>query len=346
MCNGVTLNVKFRACKPSEGNEQIERYEFAEQCEENNHDKEIQTKDTVRIVSINFFVELCTGCYYNHLSAEARRSAMSPRPNGKRRLMMCPARSLCHGLHCLKARNYALQSIQMAPVTRHTISKQALQYVKDHRKELIAEFTKGYRESHPEVPLSIFLAGSPGAGKTEYAQSIVDLGSALLRIEADAVREWLPMYTGSNSDSVQQAASRGVDFLYDYALKQEISIMLDSTFTPFAIARQNVQRSLKRGRIVQLHYIYQDPLAAWAFVKKREIVEGRRVPRDAFIRKFFEAYENVGKIKREFGEQVELTVVVRDYRSQEKQFFAVAPSLESIIKIPYTERQLRKILPR
>lgn len=218
--------------------------------------------------------------------------------------------------------------------------------MKDHRQELIVTFTKGYKESHPEKPLSIFLAGSPGAGKTEYAQSIVDLGPALLRIEADAIREWLPMYTGSNSDVMQQAASRGVDFLYDYALKQEISIVLDSTFTPYTIARKNVQRSLKRGRTVQLHYIYQDPLAAWAFVKKREIVEGRRVPREAFIRKFFEAYENVSRVKQEFEEQVELTVVVRDYRSREKQFFAVASSLESIMKILYTEWQLRKLLPR
>ncbi|OGJ65040.1 hypothetical protein A3F36_01145 [Candidatus Peribacteria bacterium RIFCSPHIGHO2_12_FULL_55_11] len=229
--------------------------------------------------------------------------------------------------------------------TKDKIGIEALQYVKDHRKELITTFTKGYKESHPEKPLSIFLAGSPGAGKTEYAQSIVDLGPALLRIEADAIREWLPMYTGSNSDKVQQAASRGVDFLYDYALKQEISIVLDSTFTPFSVALQNVQRSLKRGRIVQLHYIYQDPIAAWAFVKKREVVEGRRVPREAFIRKFFEAYENVGRIKQEFEQQVELTVVVRDYRSREKKFFAIAPSLESIMKIPYTEKQLQKILP-
>ena len=57
-------------------------------------------------------------------------------------------------------------------------------------------------------------------------------------------------------------------------------------------------QQLGRGRTVQLHYIYQDPLAAWAFVKKREIVEGRCVPREAFIRKFFEAYENVAGVER------------------------------------------------
>ena len=227
----------------------------------------------------------------------------------------------------------------------NNVGTKAMKYVKNHRERLITTFTKGYKESHPEKPLSIFLAGSPGAGKTEYAASILMIGAGVLRIEADAIREWLPMYTGGNSDMVQQSASRGVDFLYEHALKHGMSIVLDSTFTPYAIALQNVQRSLKRGRLVQLHYVYQDPLAAWAFVKKREIVEGRRVPRTAFIRKSFEAYENVGRIKREFGEQVELTVIVRNYRSQEKQFFTGVSSLESIMKIPYTEKQLQKILP-
>lgn len=238
-----------------------------------------------------------------------------------------------------------LTSLNANGKNRQKTAALALQYAKNHRKELIATFTKGYKESHPEKPLSIFLAGSPGAGKTEYAASLVMIGEGILRIEADAIREWLPMYTGSNSDMVQQAASRGVDFLYEHALKHHMSIVLDSTFTPYPIALQNVQRSLKRGRLVQLHYVYQDPIAAWAFVKKREIVEGRRVPREAFVHKTFEAYENVARIKREFGEQVELTVVVRDYRSQEKRFFAAVSSLESIIKIPYTERQLQKMLP-
>lgn len=226
------------------------------------------------------------------------------------------------------------------------IGREALQYVKNHRKELITAFTEIYTESHPKKPLSLFLAGSPGAGKTEYAESIIALESSLLRIEADAIREWLPVYTGSNSDMVQQAASRGVDFLYEHALKCGMSLLLDSTFTPYTIARQNVERSLRRGRTVQVHYVYQDPLIAWEFVKKREIVEGRRVPREAFIRKFFEAYENVGTIKRQFAENVELTVIIRDYQSQEKQLFAVVSSLESVVQITYTEKQLQKLLPK
>ena len=219
-----------------------------------------------------------------------------------------------------------------------------MHYLKAHRKEFIRIFTKGYRESHPEHPLSIFLAGSPGAGKTEYAQSLLTIDRDLLRIDADAVRAWLPMYTGDNSDVVQKAASKGVDILYDHTLRKGISIILDATFTPYTVAHQNVYRSLRRGRVVQVHYVYQDPLVAWQFTKDRELVEGRFVPKNVFVMKFFEAYENVRRIKEEYRHTVDLFVVLKDFSVQTKQFHAHVDDLQSIIKIPYNLRALTKKL--
>ena len=152
------------------------------------------------------------------------------------------------------------------------------------------------------------------------------------------------MYTGDNSDQVQQAASKGVDILYDHILDEGLSCILDGTFTPFEIALRNVTRSLKRKRIVQVHYVYQDPLVAWGFVKKREIVEGRVVPRDAFVRKFFQAHENVRRIKKEFGDSVALFVVLKDFTAKEKQYHAFVTDLESIVTISYTESELYRKL--
>lgn len=226
------------------------------------------------------------------------------------------------------------------------IGIEAMQYVKDHRKELILTFTKGYKESHPEKPLSIFLAGSPGAGKTEYSKSLLAIGGGVLRIDADEIREWLPMYTGGNSDVVQKAASKGVDLLYDHSLDKKISCIVDATFTPFEVAHRNVQRSLKRRRTVQVHYVYQDPLVAWEFVKKREIVEGRYVPIEAFVNKFFQAHENVCRMKKEFGDHIDLFVVLKDFTAKERQYHAFVSDLESIVTLSYTEAGLRKKLSK
>lgn len=154
------------------------------------------------------------------------------------------------------------------------------------------------------------------------------------------------MYTGSNSDVVQKAASKGVDILYDHSLDEGMSCIIDATFTPFEVAHQNVQRSLKRGRTVQVHYVYQDPLVAWSFVKKREIVEGRYVPIEVFIAKFFQAHENVCRIKKEFGKQIDLFVVLKDFTAKERQYHAFVSDLESIVTLGYTEAGLWKKLSK
>ena len=47
-----------------------------------------------------------------------------------------------------------------------------------------------------------------------------------------------------------------------------------------------------------LFYVYQDPQVAWSFTKERELVEGRVVPKDTFINAFFQARENIEKVKK------------------------------------------------
>ena len=47
------------------------------------------------------------------------------------------------------------------------------------------------------------MAGSPGAGKTEYSKRFVDgvkkdTGASIVRIDGDEIREILPQYNGSN----------------------------------------------------------------------------------------------------------------------------------------------------
>jgi hypothetical protein len=60
---------------------------------------------------------------------------------------------------------------------------------------------------------------------------------------------------------------------------------------------------LDKGRKVAIFYIYQDPLIAWKFTQIREKVEGRYIPKEAFIDAFFNAKENVEKMKKEFQVQ-------------------------------------------
>ena len=96
---------------------------------------------------------------------------------------------------------------------------------------------------------------------------------------------------------MQGASALGVEKVYDYVLKKKLNVILDGTFADFAKARSNIERSIKRKRAVAIFYLYQDPLIAWEFTKKREKLEGRKVPLNVFIDSLFKSKANVIKLK-------------------------------------------------
>ncbi len=110
----------------------------------------------------------------------------------------------------------------------------------------------------------------------------------ILRIDADELREHFREcgYDGKNSHLFQKAATRLVHEIHDAALKSKISFLLDGTFAGEPMARQNIQRSLKRNRDVFVLFVYQSPFIAWNFVQKREKLEGRRILPQDFAEKF------------------------------------------------------------
>ncbi|MGU9958140.1 MAG: zeta toxin family protein [Arenicellales bacterium WSBS_2016_MAG_OTU3] len=54
----------------------------------------------------------------------------------------------------------------------------------------------------------------------------------------------------------------------------------------------------KKGRTVQILYVYQEPILAWNFVQSREAVEGRRILPEHFIKQYFAARDVVNKLKK------------------------------------------------
>lgn len=126
------------------------------------------------------------------------------------------------------------------------------------------------------APVSVFMAGSPGAGKTEASIALLNLfsDSPILRIDPDELRSEFDAYTGGNAWLFQCGVSILVEKIIDFALGQQQSFLLDGTFASLEVARRNVERSLKRGRFVQILYVYQNPMLAWGFVNAREAAEG------------------------------------------------------------------------
>ncbi len=120
--------------------------------------------------------------------------------------------------------------------TGNEITKQALKYVKGHKKDLIERFASKDKYPSEERPFSIFMAGSPGAGKTEFSKSLIraleqDTEIKIVRIDADEIRSTLPQFDGRNSDLVQPAAALGVEKLFDHVQGNNQNVILDGTFS-------------------------------------------------------------------------------------------------------------------
>jgi chromosomal replication initiation ATPase DnaA len=82
------------------------------------------------------------------------------------------------------------------------IYDEAMAFARKHKKARCAALADPaiYPPDHNENPVSVFMAGSAGAGKTESAKALVaefeaaSPGSRLLRIDADEFRKEFPGY--------------------------------------------------------------------------------------------------------------------------------------------------------
>lgn len=235
------------------------------------------------------------------------------------------------------------------------IQAAALSFAKRNRQQIAREWTDRERYAPEEQPVSIFMAGSPGAGKTEISKEYVaaldelreegmdGLGN-ILRIDPDDLRDELPGYTGGNSWLFQGAVSILVERIHDLMLKQRQSFILDGTLASLDVARKNIERSLRKGRDVQIFFVYQHPSLAWQFVCSREEVEGRNIPLDGFIRQFLDVQDVLRRIKQEYGDQVILDMIIKNNDGTNQHWETDIDSIDDYLPERYTREQLERLL--
>ena len=225
------------------------------------------------------------------------------------------------------------------------IRQEALQYAQRNKKRIAREFTDTLIYLPEDQPVSVFMAGSPGAGKTEASlELLARFDSAVLRIDADDLRARFPAYTGGNSWLFQPAVSILVEKIHDLALKQKQSFLLDGTLSNYARAEQNIARSLGKGRMVQILYVYQEPQLAWQFVLAREAMEGRRIPVEQFIEQYFAARHAVNQLKARFGSAIRVDLLLKNNDGSHRQYKAGIDKIDNHIPEKYDQKTIERML--
>lgn len=252
------------------------------------------------------------------------------------------------------------------------IQQQSRKSIKARKDELIDTFILKKNPLRLGF-ITIFMAGSPGAGKTEFSQKYmplivndkydklikilkkegIDIGptnSLFVRIDVDEIREFLPQYQKTNIEDgikgnahvVQGAANDGLDILRDYCLENEISFLHDGTFGNYDTMEKIVKKSIKAGRDVQIYYLYLDPLTAWEFTKAREYLEGRNIIKEKFIEQYFKSRENVDKIKVKFGDKVKIHCILKNSKNEPIETAFNEQSVDRYLEIKYNSGVIKR----
>ncbi len=228
------------------------------------------------------------------------------------------------------------------------IEKEAIAFAKTNKKTIAKELTDLSKFPADQIPVSVFMAGSPGAGKTEASQNLIkkfaSSAGPILRIDTDEIRSRLPGYNGKNSHLFQGSTSIIADKMHDIALSNKQSFVFDGTLSNLVRARENINRSIAKGRFVQIIYVYQDPIQAWQFVKAREVKDGRHVPCESFINQYFQARENVNCLKKEFGAKIKVDLVVKNIDGSDFSYRENIDVIDNYISEQYNIDQLKILI--
>jgi glutaredoxin-related protein len=241
-------------------------------------------------------------------------------------------------------------------MTNEEIKAQAVVFAKKNKMRIAREFTNPLIYVPDIKPVSVFMAGSPGAGKTEYSKNLIEIIEGnmkegkqcrVIRIDADDIRSLIPGYTGKNSQLFQGAVSLIVEKIHDIVLHNRQNFILDGTFSKYEKAKDNIIRSLNKTREVVIFYVYQKPETAWKLTQAREVIEGRNIPKQAFIGEFLGARETIKKIAGEFRDKLTIFFAEKDFEKNTEnvvQIDLVKGDIDSQLGRAYTGEELEKLL--
>jgi dephospho-CoA kinase len=185
----------------------------------------------------------------------------------------------------------------------------AINYINANKKEFLEQFTLGIEPN--EEKIAIFTAGMSGVGKTEFGQFLKENNSNLLHIDTDKIRDYFKIvgYDGQNAHIFQKPASKGFSKLFDYAIKNNLSLILDSNLSNLSKAIENIERLLNKNYKVEIFYIYNEPTVCFEYAIKREVITNRKVPYNIFVKSNIDSYKTVIELKNLFKNKIVLNFI-------------------------------------
>ena len=223
--------------------------------------------------------------------------------------------------------------------------KVAKKYPDISKKVFVEEFIRKFGAEPVANPSAIFMAGLPGAGKTEFSKNLVDIvgGTKAVRIDMDEIASQIKDYTPEKANEFRESATRLLNGILDRVLKEKMEFILDGTFGS-KNAIKNIERAINHGYSAKIVYIIQDPKRAWDFTKAREKVEHRSITQDGFIVTYFNIIKNIsamGPLLNKY-DKITLDMVWKNENNLIESWFPnVREGIDKLLETSYNNKTLK-----
>ncbi len=187
---------------------------------------------------------------------------------------------------------------------------EAKEWVKDkaNQQMVVDRFFSDYKPA--ETKLAFFMAGIPGAGKTEFAERFNKVVK-LAPIEHDKLVEYINGYRPEEYYNYRKAGSVLVTRILNECLKRGHGFIFDGTLSHEGGYR-NIEKTLKKEYRVQVIYIVQDAQLAWNLTRDRELVKKRAIEKQGFIDTCNKITKNLSAIFTRFRAQTRFAFIIFD----------------------------------
>ena len=191
-------------------------------------------------------------------------------------------------------------------------------WARGHKDRLVGAILADYPLAVSDERSAIFMAGLPGAGKTEFANGLLQIlqPGSMVRLDMDEIATKIEGYTPREADRFRSGASIILARAIDEVLRQKMNFLLDGTFG-HKRAIENVQRALGMVYAVKIFYVVQDPRVAWNFTKQREKIEHRAISLEGFVNAFFNTPRNIFDLMSQKYDKMGVTIIRKDNTNAE-----------------------------
>lgn len=215
-------------------------------------------------------------------------------------------------------------------------------WAKSNKKMLVLKII-GDVDTPPQTkPVAVFLAGIPGAGKTEFIKRLLGDNPTVVKIDLDEIVKLFPKYNPKQYYKYRTAANIIVDECVIYCRKHSLNFVLDGTFG-YGKAIDNIKSALKRHEVV-IVYIWKDPAEAWQLTKDRELVTDRAIDRVGFLHSCDSVPKNLIEVRKTFDKQISMIAIKKDSGDTDFQMTRDLRIIDDLLQNSYNKETLEGLI--